>query len=284
MSKRVNFIGVGVQKAGTTSIHRFLDEHPQLCVAHGRDKDTQFFGSFFDRGYEWYERHFDACQENQLIGEVSTSYFYNSDIPSRIKEYNSDVKIFVCLRNPVERIISNHKHEVRAGHVSGENLDLGAALGNNPAYTLQSKYSTHLRRWIDVFGRDNVHVLLFDDLVEDPAGFAKGLYRYLGVDDGFMPDLDKRDNVSRIPANAKVDRGIRRLGSILRFLGLGRLVNAGRKYGFNDWLRAKNTAKVSGPQISIRDETVSELRHLFAQEIDDLSGLLEMDLSRWVSD
>ena len=129
----VSFIGIGAQKCGTTWIHRNLALHPQLSVAHGQDKDTRFFSCFYDRGYEWYEACFDTATADVHTGEVSTSYFHTADAPQRIKAYNPDAKLFVCLRNPVERVLSNHRHEARVGHISGANLALEAALENNPA-------------------------------------------------------------------------------------------------------------------------------------------------------
>lgn len=282
MSVKVNFIGIGVQKAGTTWIHRVLDEHPDICVAHGDDKDTKFFGAFYDRGYEWYENHFEGCDRDKAVGEVSTSYFYDVNVPSRIKLYDTDIKLFVCLRNPVERIVSNHKHEARGGRISGDNLDLENALKNNPAYVMQSRYASHLKQWYQYFKKEQIHIMLFDDLVARPQALAKDLYAYLGVDDAFVPDLGKKDNVSRVPASIKAERSIKIAGNVLRATGLGKLVNAGRKLGFNDWVRSRNVANEATTSFSIKDETISELKVLLEPEIIELSEITGLDLSSWL--
>lgn len=282
MHKKVSFIGVGVQKSGTTWIHRILDEHPDVCVAHGKDKDTKFFGSYYDRGYEWYERHFDDCGSEKMIGEVSTSYFYDTDVALRIKQYNKDVKLFVCLRNPVERIISNHKHEARSGRITGDNLELGLALKNNPAYVMQSRYVSHLKNWYKHFNKEQLHIMLFDDLVSRPEILVRELYTFLGVDDEFTADLDKKDNVSRVPASIKAEKGIQALGKAIRTTGLGSLVDMGRKYGLNDWLRSKNTVKDAAGSFLIKDETIDELNELFRAEILELSEITGINLSHWL--
>ena len=284
MDKKIDFIGIGAQKCGTTWIHRQLDSHPDICVASGDDKDTRFFSCFYDKGYEWYERNFSHCRLGKITGEVSTSYFYNSDIPLRVKQYNNDIKLFVCLRNPIERIISNHKHEVRAGNISGDNLDLGTALKNNPAYVLQSRYASHLKQWYECFDKKNIHVMLFDDLVSNPEKLIKDLYLFLGVDDNFKADLDKKDNVSRVPKSIGADKIIKRVGKTMKSVGLKGLVSMGRKYGLNDWLRSRNTTKDSENIFSIKDETISELNDLLRSEILELSDMTGIDLTRWMAE
>lgn len=283
MDKKVQFICIGVQKAGTTWIHRILDEHPQICVAHGKDKDTMYFGATYDRGYEWYERHFEDCEPDSRIGEVSTSYFYNSDAPERIKKYNENIKLFVCLRNPVDRIISNHKHEVRLGHISGKNLELEVALRNNPAYVMQSSYAKHIQNWYEYFDKKQIHIVLFDDIVNRPSFLAHELYKYLEVDENYCPNLNKKDNVSRIPSSRKVEIIIKLSGKAIRTVGLGKIVDVGRKYGLNDWLRSKNTDNNKSAVI-IKSETVDELRGLLRPEILELSDITGIDLSFWLKD
>lgn len=130
---RPYFIGIGVQKCATAWLYNVLAEHPQISMASPQDgdKDTRFFSYFYDRGFEWYERHF-AKHENKISGEYSTSYFYSLEAPERIFRYSPDIKLIVSFRHPVERAFSNHKHEIKLGRISGENLIFENALKNNP--------------------------------------------------------------------------------------------------------------------------------------------------------
>lgn len=279
----VKFIGIGAQKCGTTWIHRNLAEHPAVFVATGKDKDTRFFTCYFDRGYQWYEEAFSAAGDCTVVGEVSTSYFYDADAPQRIKAYNPDVKLFVCLRNPVERVISNHRHEARSGHISGNNLSLMAALDNNPAYLLQSRYAQHLRLWYEHFAREQILVLFFDDLRADPARFMSVLYRFLGVDEAFVsPDITAQANVSRIPASRFVEKSILRGGGLLRSAGLGSLVALGRKAGVNDWLRKVNSARNETAVVDISGEALDRIRKELRDDVLSLGEMTGRDLRNWL--
>src|SRR5690606_8739996 len=89
---RVHFLGIGVQKAGTTWLHRVLASHPEVFMAEADDKDLRFFNAYYDRGYEWYEGHFKAA-ERIRCGEFSTSYFYSMDAPKRVHRYNPNMRL-----------------------------------------------------------------------------------------------------------------------------------------------------------------------------------------------
>lgn len=278
--KAINFIGIGAQKCGTTWIHRNLAAHPKIYVASGKDKDTGFFTCYYDRGYQYYESLFSDAGEDALAGEVSTSYFYDSDAPLRIKNYNPDIKLFVCLRNPVERIISNHRHEARAGRIWGNNLSLAAAIDNNPAYLLQSRYAKHLKHWYSLFDRDNIKVLLFDDLCSKPQQFMSDIYQFIGVDDRFVPEeLEQRANVARIPSSQKVERIILRSGWLLRKAGFSKLVAFGRNSGINDWLRKANTMTDESVVVEVSDDAIDRIKHELQDDVNNLSSLIGRDMS-----
>src|SRR5690606_14960898 len=95
-SRVVDFLGIGVQKAGTTWLHRVLKAHPEIFMAEADDKDLRFFNAYYDRGYRWYERHFDSGDARRR-GEFSTSYFYSKDAPERVYRYNPNMQLVLSL-------------------------------------------------------------------------------------------------------------------------------------------------------------------------------------------
>src|SRR5690606_5014485 len=175
----VDFVGIGVQKAGTTWLHRMLSAHPDVFMAQADDKDLRFFNAFYDRGYLWYERHF-ATTRAQRRGEFSTSYFYSKDAPERVYRYNPKMRLLLSLRDPVARLISHHRHEIRLGRIAHD-LPLERAIESNPSYVEQSRYFTQLSRWLEWFPLSSFHVVIFEEMFEDAARTVRDLYAFVGV-------------------------------------------------------------------------------------------------------
>ena len=94
-------IGIGVQKCATSWMHSVLGAHPQIGVSD--PKEVDFFSYYFDRGYSWYERHFDHLQKLEARCDTSPSYFYDPRAAVRALEYRSDLKVIALLRDPVDR-------------------------------------------------------------------------------------------------------------------------------------------------------------------------------------
>ncbi|HET7203585.1 MAG TPA: sulfotransferase, partial [Steroidobacteraceae bacterium] len=193
---RPTYVGIGAQKCASTWLHRILAEHPQVAVP--AEKEIDFFSYRYDHGFQWYERCFaDAGRASLARGEISPSYFCEPSVPARIERYAPDVKILLSLRDPVQRALSNHRHEVRVGHLTGRDLSFEAGLANNPMYVEQGLYATHLKRWLRHFPREQIHVVLMEDVEAGPAGVCRTVYRFLGVDDGYVPSgLRERYNRS----------------------------------------------------------------------------------------
>ena len=148
------FLGIGAQKCASSWIRNVLHDHPEVFVSHPREVD--FFSYHYNRGYTWYERHFDHAGTAKAIGEISPSYFCDPLAPAWVREYKRDVKLILTLRDPIARAFSNHLHEIRMGHFRGADLRFEAGLESNPMYLFQSRYGTHLANWLREFPKDRV--------------------------------------------------------------------------------------------------------------------------------
>jgi hypothetical protein len=117
-SFKVNFLIVGVQKGGTTSLDAYLRQHPRIGMASKKEvhffDDEDRFGSGTP-DYEVYHRHFDRLDSKSIYGEATPIYCYWSESMRRIREYNPDIKIIMLLRNPVERAWSHWRMETDRG-------------------------------------------------------------------------------------------------------------------------------------------------------------------------
>ena len=178
-----SFVGIGAQKCASTWLYDILADHPS--VALGDDKELDFFSNYFDRGYQWYEERL-ADDATKLTGEVSPSYFHGVDVPARIFDYDPTMRLILFLRDPIERAMSNHKHEIRIGHLAGDDLSFERGLENNPSYIEQGLYGSHLARWLEFFPRQQIHIVSFDSVITDGAKVAKGIYEFLEIETGHV--------------------------------------------------------------------------------------------------
>ena len=165
------FIGIGAQKCASTWLYNILADHPEVWLSEKKELD--FFSYYYDYGFQWYERNFES-DESLVAGEVSPSYFHGKGVPKRVFEYDANLRLILFLRDPIERAISNHKHEVRIGHFRGSDLSFERGLKNNPSYISQGLYATHLEKWLEYFPKD---WLLFVDESHTTVPQIGGMYR-----------------------------------------------------------------------------------------------------------
>jgi len=131
-----DFIIIGVQRGGTTSLYKYMTKHPKIIPA--LKKEIHFFDNKFGKGLSWYESQFmqnpffcllkrKRKSEDTITGEASPYYIYHPHVPKRISKILPNVKLIAILRNPIERAFSHYNHEVRLG---AEKLSFEDALKN----------------------------------------------------------------------------------------------------------------------------------------------------------
>jgi len=118
-----DFIIIGVQKAGTTTLYDYITQHPSVLSAFR--KETKYFDLYYDKSFSWYKAFFPFKSENYITGEATPDYFFYKEIPHRIKQLLPTTKFIVLLRNPVERTISQYNYNMDR---EVENLPLETAL------------------------------------------------------------------------------------------------------------------------------------------------------------
>lgn len=280
---KVDFLGIGAQKCASTWIHRVLSDHPEVAVMPGKEID--FFSYFYNFGYEWYERHMDEVDSLKKVGEVSPSYFADINTPERVYLYNPNMRIVLSLRDPIERAYSNHLHEVRLGHVTGENLKFEKGLMNNPMYLIQSQYSQQLVRWLEVFSRDQVLVIFQEDIRDDPKIQAQKLYRFLSISEDHQSwFLEKKVNESFAIKNTKVDHFLKQLGKVGRSFGAGEFIETIKKNNLVRHIRRQHN-QIDLRQIipPISSDTRAHLLEILADDMYELSQQLGRETLPWPS-
>jgi hypothetical protein len=195
-----NLFLVGAARAGTTSLYEYLSSRPDVFMSPL--KEPHFFAELRISDpdiYEFehvvqerstYERLFSGAEGFAYVGEASTSYLTNEAAAERIKRASPQAKIIVSLRDPVERAYSHFLIDVGAGleqrsFEAAVRAELSAPDSQPwPRQYLQgSEYPSALRRYEHHFGRDSVHVVFFEELLNDPESVLQDLLAFLGLDD-----------------------------------------------------------------------------------------------------
>lgn len=201
--KLPDFLVVGAQKSGTTSLFLLLSKHPELFLP-GR-KEVQFFSSpmLYPKGIDWYaEEFFATCPPDCLAGEVSPQYMYSTEIARRVHHGLPNAKIIAILREPVARAYSQYQmarrreQEFRSPHDA-----LSASLGvdetdvdtpESGRYFQFSDYEHVLSEYLQLFGRDNILILFQEDLDSRPEYVLRQVYEFLGVEDHIPENVSVR--------------------------------------------------------------------------------------------
>ena len=199
------FILGGAPKAGTTSLYRYLQQHPQVCMS--ARKETSVF--IDDKGLEWLsETHYHHYDGEPAVGEASAGTLGNPDVPERIYDALPDVKLIFVLRDPIERIFSHYQFLRGVGGLEEwEGIDGNLSFSEiiraeggkwRETHINLGMYHKHLTRFEQYFDREQMLVLLFSDLKETPSEVVERIFRFVGVDPSFQPDLEVH-NSSRSP-------------------------------------------------------------------------------------
>ena len=275
------FIGLGVQKCATTWIFDVLNDHPNIFVPEKRQ--LNYFAHNYGYGLQWYLNKFPkTTNANYAAGEFSTEYFHDPLAPIRIKNIYPDIKLLLSLREPVDRLISNHKHEVRVGHFIGPDLSVEAGIKNNPTYIEQGMYSDHLQRWLEYFPREQIHVIFCDDMKTNPDQLVHDLYKFLNVDTHvFTSKSNDKSNPSYVNRSALIESIRGKTYRTFRSLGLEPVWNLARKAGLQKLYRNANRISSENFIPAMQDETKKELKELFSADRVKLEKILNRSLENW---
>ena len=295
MTKPDTFI-VGAFKAGTTALYEYLRAHPQvfMCIP----KEPMYFGHDLTPRYrrmsqDEYLGLFRAAREGQRAGEASPWYLYSTRAAREIHDFNDTARIIVMLRNPVDVMYSQHAQLVfnkredltdfaqalaaEPDRRAGRRVPAGAIRPEALYYRHSVRFAEQLRRYLDVFGRESVHVVFFDDLVADPRAVYRATLEFLGIDESVAIDPSIH-NPSRQVRSGWLQQVIFNPPPSLHRL-IGRLRGLPLMHRLRDVVVSANSTQAArGPMDrELRRQLVRE----FAPQVAELGELTERDLSAW---
>ena len=301
-----NLFIVGAPRCGTTSMAKYLSQHPDIFMAPG---EPHFFGSdiaFSNKvsSEKDYLDLFAKSSNEKWMGEKSTWYLYSRTAAEEIKDYNRDSRILIQIRNPVDMVYSLHRHLLYTTPYPLENISSfeqaldaqgdrmkafkkASLEGNNEFmepffYTQVPLYTEQIKRYVDCFGWNRIHVIVYDDLKTHTLDTYKKILQFLNVDDGFQPAFNVYNRVKgqKSLLFLKIMRKISKYGERIVLFSPPSVTTYLRRARnqFIEW----NT--VSIPHQSMKPHVRKRLQNEFADEVDKLSKLLDRDLNYWVKD
>ncbi len=301
---RPDFFVVGAPKCGTTAMFDYLTQHPEigmcpLISVHQFAPDLPYrgherLGARMDpQSEEDYLSLFQAAGGCKRVGESSVWYLWSARAAEEIKEFAPDAQIVVMLRNPVEMLPALHSEMVFTGRESITDFEQALALdsaresGDAPSalpstsYRAAARFAPQIRRYLEVFGQEQVHVILLDRLRADTLGEYQRLCRFLQVDPTFVPAIQVVNPNKKVRSHLAHSIARRPPGPVRR--PLRALVPAGTRNRIRLAVRRlekrvniQHAARAPLPP-GVREQLAAE----FAEDVESLGKLIGEDLSSW---
>ncbi|HYR80114.1 MAG TPA: sulfotransferase [Candidatus Dormibacteraeota bacterium] len=266
-------IGAGPGRTGTTWLHRVLEGRVDL--PHGV-KETQFFSTYYDKGIDWYARHFRYATGERTIAEICP-YLFHPLAPDRIKAHIPNCRVITTLRSPIDHSFSAYK---LVTHYAWARGSFDEVLKSRPNLGGGNRYAFHLRKWFENFGRENVLVTMYDELRADPQKYLDQVTDFIGVERialSARPEIsDDVHSSDRAPKNVRLARYATRMMYWLKGRQAYGAINFLDRSGLWDFCHGRGE-----PYARLTSDQEEHLRQLYLPEIEALEDLLMIDLSAW---
>lgn len=237
-------------------------------------------------GYFVRERHhytglFKNVRYEKAIGEISNSYLFSKEAALNIKSTLPSVKLIAILRNPVERMYSHYIANLRDGktykpfrqEVEEDFNQPVKGWYTNHCYVEMGLYYEQVKRFVDIFPKEQLRIYLYDDLKNNPEELLKDVCKYLGIDSGFKFNTAMKFNEARVPKNEK-------LLYMLSASGLKKNIFRLMPGSVKENLKSLFFKKEKAAPMSVADREWAE--SFYNDEIKRLQQLINRDLSAWM--
>lgn len=298
--KKPNFFIVGAHKCGTTALSEYLRTHPNIFIT--TPKEPHFLATDFSKAssvktYEEYLELFENSSEKEYVaGEASTWYLYSSEALKNIYRINKNTKIIVMLRNPVDMIYSSHSQlcysydedeynfekawRLQPLRAKGLHIPERCRIPEALQYSKTGKFNTQIERLLNIFPRNQVKIIIFDDFISSTKEIYENVLDFLNVSSDGRTEFPPI-NVNKVHLN-------RSLAKFLRFTpkyiynikeNIKNYTDL-RSLGISNFLNSFNRKEIS--RMPLKPEFKKELINEFREDINKLSRLIKRDLSHWM--
>ncbi len=297
-NKKLSFFIIGAPKCGTTTLYKWLSQHPNIFLPNNKEpcffcdyKDnfkgpraSSFFSSIPTSSYE-YDALFNNAGEGDIIGEASVPYLSDKNAPHRIKKYNPKAKIIVILRNPAQRAYSEYMHTIRDGYENvsfKESLELEEERKEsnwipNFFHITRGLYSENISTYINLFGKENVKIFLFEDIVTDPDKLISDVFEFIDIAPSPIntKTIYNATGLTRVRWLQKLLSGKKKWKDLIKKI-IGKTTSQKIKF-FVDSANLSKSKKLS------KTVEIELIEKYFREDIIKLQELIGRDLSSWLS-
>ncbi|MEP1871782.1 MAG: sulfotransferase domain-containing protein [Paraglaciecola sp.] len=273
----VDFIGIGSGKCGSTWVYENIVQHPE--VFSGNPKEIHYFSDLYEsQNFEWYRSLFSGA-EDKLKGEFSISYMYHPDAAQRIYERFPDAKIIAMVRDPVERTYSDFQHFIRKGDVP-KDYPFAEFIKDTDKLKF-GYYTAYLEPFYQLFPKENILVLVLEEMQHDLAGCYREIFEFIGVEDSsFLPEgVENKRNQGMNYRFLKLESILVRSYRFMARRGLTGFAERLKRSGVAQFIRRLNAK--SAPLPDMDNDSRQKLNQFFAEEQNKLVEMLGRENQIW---
>ena len=288
-----NFLCVGAQKAGTTTLYEVLKQHPDIYLPEV--KEPHFFDEHYTKGVTWYEQTFFKNYQNEsAAGEITPAYLYFEEVPQRILEtLGPNIKILIIFRNPADRAYSHYLMNKSNGYeaasfeevmrASQPTAGLTTAEKRMYSYKYRGFYARQLNQYLRLFHKENMHFILFEDLVSDrKEEVYASILDFLQVKNHQL-DFNIKSNAAKQVRNPLIQK-LMNQSPWLSTLAKKLLPDASKRKAIRKSLKNVNQKPYSGPSNKLSREIREQIiAKYYLEDIKQLEVLINRDLRHWYS-
>ncbi|MFN5324564.1 MAG: sulfotransferase domain-containing protein [Bacteroidota bacterium] len=285
---RIDIAIIGVQKAATTSLHRYMGMHPDVLTHQQLEYSFFVMDEEYCEGYEaTFSKYFKVSSDGHKVLIKNVGIIYWEDALKRLYEHNPQVRMIILLRNPVDRAYSAYQYARLMGFEKSPTFEIALEkdlsqiedkiIRGTVDYKGRGRYAEQLEAVYSLFPKEQVKVILQDDLQSDPEKVLKDCFGFAGLDPGFVPDFKRKFNES----------GRARFPIVMRWMKRTRLlrrqISKVLPFGLGTRLRKglEQINRVDHKSEPMLDETRKKLLDYYLPYNKRLQDLIQRDLYFW---
>ncbi len=273
-----NLIVIGAPKCGTTSLHHYLDLHPQVAMARAKELDFFIDTRNWEMGIAWYESQFRAAPVRGESSPAYTRYPQVPGVPERMAQIVPDARLVYLVRDPIDRVISSYRFRRWILGEQGREINEALADVEHSASVAASRYALQLEQYLAHFPKQQIMVVDSTDLRASTGPTLARIFSFIGVDDTFASDEFSRrvGETDGLQANA--------LGRAMRSFAF-RTVGQYRARAFKSRvpqpLQRFLLSPLDVPQVTLDPGVRKELEAFFKPDVDRLRALTGQRFESW---
>lgn len=285
---KIDLLIIGAGRAGTTTICKYLEQHPDICFSSIKEVHYFSIEDLYKRNTDYYHSFFSHYSNEKMIASADTYLLMDYDAIERIKKYNPKMKILVMLRNPVDRAYSSYNYSINYGYHKAlnsftdcikmeENIEMEKDIvqQNNLGHLYGSLYAKHLKKWTDAFPIDNFLFIKTKDLKSNIEEVLQKISAFLSIDTFTINEESKQKqlNSNAKPKSKILEQFLLNRNSFVRTL-IRKIVPQFVKQliiksNVVDKIHAIN--REASEYIPLSDQEISLLRDYFKSDMEELN-------------